>query len=92
MNTHFEPQFVKMAAADASREIKVSKAVTGLALSSAGEEPPIEKPNAEYGLNWIAHPTKEGFLYFSIPGTNTYQWAFPKVFDAKTNSNKALFV
>jgi hypothetical protein len=25
-----------------------------------------------YGLNWIAKPTKEGFLYFMIPGTNTY--------------------
>jgi len=25
-----------------------------------------------YGLNWMAKPTKEGFLYFSIPSTNSY--------------------
>lgn len=44
-----------------------------------------------YGMNWIAKPTKEGFLYFCIPGTNTYQWDFPKVYDPKTKQNKYLF-
>ena len=61
-----------MTAVDTSREGKVAKAVTTLALSSAAEESPVRKEYGEYGLNWIAHPTKEGFLYFSIPGTNTY--------------------
>ena len=45
-----------------------------------------------YGLNWIAKPTKEGFLYFQIPGTNTYQWAFPKIYDHAKKESKYLFV
>ena len=33
---------------------------------------------------WEAKPTKEGFIYFHMIGTNTYQWNFPKYFDPKT--------
>jgi hypothetical protein len=29
-------------------------------------------------VNWKVQATEEGFLYFYIPGTNTYQWSFPK--------------
>ena len=46
----------------------------------------------DYGLNWVAKPTKEGFVYFYIPGTNTYQWAFPKIYDPQTQSQQYLFV
>lgn len=44
------------------------------------------------GFQWVAKPTKEGFLYFSIPGTNTYQWAFPKIYDSLSRQNKYLFI
>lgn len=46
--------------------------------------PDMHTAQKNYGLNWIAKPTREGFLYFQIPGTNTYQWSFPKVYDHAT--------
>ena len=43
-------------------------------------------------VQWEFKATKEGFLYFYIPGTNTYQWNFPVVYDPISGRKKTLFV
>ena len=43
-------------------------------------------------LQWRAKPTKEGFIFFYIPGTNTFQWQFPTYFDTNSNKKKTCFL
>lgn len=37
---------------------------------------------------WVVKATKEGFLYFHIPGTKTFQWNFPRYYDYKSRKTK----
>ena len=43
-------------------------------------------------LDWKIKSTKEGFLYFYIAGTNTFQWAFPVYYDTASNQKRHYFV
>ena len=41
--------------------------------------------------NWEIRTTKEGFIYFYLPGTNTYQWNFPVVFNPVSGKKRTFF-
>lgn len=43
---------------------------------------------SDYDENWKVKATKEGFLYFYIEGTKTFQWNFPKYYDPKSKKSK----
>lgn len=42
--------------------------------------------------NWVAKPTKEGFLYFHLEGTKTFQWNFPRYYDPKLKKTRPFFI
>lgn len=43
-------------------------------------------------VEWQCKATKEGFLYFFLPGTNTYQWNFPVVYDPVSGRKRTVFL
>ena len=43
-------------------------------------------------IQWEFKATPEGFIYFYIPGTNTYQWNFPVVYNPISGRKQTLFV
>lgn len=88
MNALFEPQFIR----DHNARPPRAERKETHRLEASGSSETSRESGGRYELNWIAKPTKEGFLYFQIPGTNTYQWSFPKVYDRRTKSHKYLFV
>ena len=37
---------------------------------------------------WLSKPTQQGFLYFHLKGTKTYQWNFPRFYDPEIKKTR----
>jgi hypothetical protein len=49
---------------------------------------PVNQDYPDELEKWVSKPTQQGFLYFHLKGTKTYQWNFPRFYDPEIRKTR----